>query len=464
MGNPKKRYTPAPAVPAEMTARLAMILEVLAGQRTVSEAARELGMSRNHFQTILHRGLAGLTEAITPKAPGRPPKPSELLALQEELERLKRENSRLQDRVGTTDRLLQAASGLLQGRIRPARQSHKRRPVSRGDEDAEGEPSQTLARVEQMRACGLPMAMAASIAGVHPSTLRRWRHAQPRTRPTRERPVTPHAARQVREQVEALHGLVGAESLRRSVPEVSRRQAARLKHETVTDMERRRKAASSHVHIAMPGVMRGMDAMHLRVRGGCRHTLIAADSAIPFRTSATVGERYDTDLVLEALEADIARHGAPLVYRLDRAKAHVCARVREFLDSHEILVLHGPPHLPRFYGQLERQNRDHRAWLDAIEATAPEELPQRIHEMIDALNERWRIRSLAWRTPAEVWQARPTLCVDRAELALEVNERAARIARRLQLRRKPADLALRLAIEQALESRGYLSQSGRGWC
>ena len=136
MGNPKKRYTPAPQVPAEMTARLAMILEVLAGQRTVSEAARELGMSRNHFQTILHRGLAGLIEAITPKAPGRPPKPSELLALQEELERLKRENSRLQDRVGTTDRLLQAASGLLQGRTRPARQRHKRRTVSRGDEDA----------------------------------------------------------------------------------------------------------------------------------------------------------------------------------------------------------------------------------------------------------------------------------------------------------------------------------------
>lgn len=29
--------------------------------------------------------------------------------------------------------------------------------------------------------------------------------------------------------------------------------------------------------------------------------------------------------------------------------------------DYAVLVLHGPPHHPRFYGQLERQNREHRA-------------------------------------------------------------------------------------------------------
>lgn len=463
MGTAKKRYTPAPQVPEPMAERLAMILEVLAGQKTVSEAARELGMSRNHFQTILHKGLAGLTDAITPKAAGRPAKPAELLALQEELERLKRENSRLQDRVGTTDRLLQAASGLLQGRIRPARPGHKRRTASRGDDDAEGEPARTLHWVDRMRTCGVPAAIAARIAGVHAATVRRWRrntsrqHALPTV--ARERALSLETRQQVRAQVEALHGVVGAESLRRSVPGISRRQAARLKHDALTDMERRRKAAATRVRIAAPGLVRGMDAMYIRQQRGCAYALIAADAAVPYRTSATVGARYDTALVLRALETDIARHGAPLVYRLDRARAHDAPPVRELLDRHGVLLLHGPPHLPRFYGQLERQNRDHRAWLEAMDPGQADVLQDRIDEMLEALNERWRVRSLQWSTPAEVWRERPAISVDREALASEVDERAACIARHLQLRGKPADLALRLAIEQALESRGYLRQA-----
>ena len=80
MAKPKKTYTPAPQVPAPMSERLEMIMEVLAGRRSVAEAARTLGMSRNHFQTILHRGLAGMVESITPQPSGRPGKPKEVLS------------------------------------------------------------------------------------------------------------------------------------------------------------------------------------------------------------------------------------------------------------------------------------------------------------------------------------------------------------------------------------------------
>src|SRR5688572_1302781 len=118
MPNKKKSYTPAPQVPPELLERLALIQEVLAGKTTVSEAARRLGMSRNHFQTILHRGLSALVEAIGPKSGGRPAKPKELQDLEAEVERLRRENAELSERVGTTDRLLEVASGLLHGRIR----------------------------------------------------------------------------------------------------------------------------------------------------------------------------------------------------------------------------------------------------------------------------------------------------------------------------------------------------------
>src|SRR5882672_7036166 len=92
MGKPKRSYTPAPAVPPQMLQRLDTILEVIAGRCTVTQAARILGMSRNHFQTILHRGMAGLVESITPKEAGRPAKAPELIVLERELDRLRREN------------------------------------------------------------------------------------------------------------------------------------------------------------------------------------------------------------------------------------------------------------------------------------------------------------------------------------------------------------------------------------
>lgn len=41
------------------------------------------------------------------------------------------------------------------------------------------------------------------------------------------------------------------------------------------------------------------------------------------------------------------------------------ARVAEVLRSHGVLLLHGPPRHLGYYGQLERQSREHRAWLTA---------------------------------------------------------------------------------------------------
>src|SRR5688572_16224265 len=102
MGKGKKSYTPAPQVAPELSQRLETVLEVMAGRCTVAEAARSLGMSRNHFQTILHRGLAGMVESIAPKPGGRPAKSPEVSELQAKLERLERENAHLQERVQTT--------------------------------------------------------------------------------------------------------------------------------------------------------------------------------------------------------------------------------------------------------------------------------------------------------------------------------------------------------------------------
>src|SRR5919106_893606 len=106
-----KSYTPAPKVAPQLEERLDLIVAVLAGRTTMSEAARKLGISRNHFQTLFHRGLMGLAQGVSPKPGGRPAKPKALLEMEAELERLRRDNAQLKAKVDTTDRLLEVASG-----------------------------------------------------------------------------------------------------------------------------------------------------------------------------------------------------------------------------------------------------------------------------------------------------------------------------------------------------------------
>ncbi len=112
----KRTYTPMPEVAPELAARYEVVLEVLSGALTVSEGARRLHLSRNHFQTLMHRALAKMLEGLGPKPGGRPPTPSRERELRDELNRLRQENGRLQQRLETTDRVLNVASGLLRGR------------------------------------------------------------------------------------------------------------------------------------------------------------------------------------------------------------------------------------------------------------------------------------------------------------------------------------------------------------
>jgi hypothetical protein len=471
----KKSYTPAPQMAPEQMQRLAVMLEVLSGTRSVAEGARTLGMSRNHFQTLLHRGLAALMEEITPRPGGRPAKSPELKELEAKLERRERENAELAQRVGTTDRLLEVASGLLHGRIRASGRQRgakptKASPDEKKPEEPDGARAWVLEQAAKMRQLGLTAALAARVAGRHAATLRRWRYrarrGEPLARHSRAGTSSPlaQATERASELVRSLKGLVGAEAIRRSVEGISRRQAARVKAHTLSCMERERKRSLTRVTVTAPGVMRGLDAMWLRSSQGRLYALFSADAAVPYRTQVKLGARYDARLVAHAIARDIEANGAPLVYRFDRAAAHSAPAVREVLDAHHVLVLHGPPHCPRFYGQHERLNREHRAWAEELATLLPEELEQRLVQILQGVNKLWRRRTLGWRTASEAWSARRSLEVDRRALREEVNERAARIGRDLQGRGKPADLAERLAIEQALESRGYLLQQPGGWC
>lgn len=454
-------YTPSPEVPPELAARLAVILQVLSGEKSVSEAARELNLSRNHFQSILHRSLTAMIEEISPKERGRPAKPQAVGELQQRLRRLERENVRLKRRVEATDELITVAGQLLHGQRSPG-QRRARRSESAADADEEPEPhAQLLAAVDRMHALGLTLARACWLAGLDAATIRRWRCRTFRLE--RYAPCVPHSARQqAASRVRELNGLIGAAALSHGIDGLSRRAAARIKADTLTCVERERKAALAQVTVSTAGLMRGIDAMYFNTSAGPCYALIAADAAAPYRTSVAVSARYDGALVAHLLKEDIAHHGAPLVLRADRARAHDTPEVRAILHQHQILLLHGPPRYPRFYGQLERQNREHRAWLAALADPGGQPMQQLLERMIHCLNALWPRRKLGWRTAADAWRARQTISVNtRTRFIEEVKERTLRLACRLNVRGVASDLIERLAIEQTLTHMGYLQlQSG----
>lgn len=172
-----------------------------------------------------------------------------------------------------------------------------------------------------------------------------------------------------------------------------------------------------------------------------------------------ISERYDGRAVAALLDHDFTTNGAPLVLRMDRATSHMVPAVQQILCEHGVLPLQGPPYYARYYGQLERQNREHRDWLSGRTAD-----PADFEAMMAALNNQWRRATLGWCTAGELWRQRPTLDVDRKQLFRDVHERAARLARRLDSTPRVRDTAWRLAVKQALVERGLLRVENGGWC
>jgi hypothetical protein len=137
--------------------------------------------------------------------------------------------------------------------------------------------------------------------------------------------------------------------------------------------------AGSRVLVTAPDVMRSLDQLY--VKNGV--VLIVSDASVPYRTTAKMASAYTGDEVARTLRADFAKHGAPLVMRIDNASSHNTPAVIEMLRENGVLVLHGPPRYPQYYGQHERQNREHQRWLVLSAVVDDEEL----EKMMRALNE-----------------------------------------------------------------------------
>src|SRR6266508_1619107 len=107
MTKKKSTYAPRPSIPTEMQPRYRVVLLVVAGALTVSEGARQLGLSRNQFQSIRHKGLGGLLEGLSPKLPGRPSRPETEKKLLEQVEQLHHDNQQLRQQVQMLERAIE---------------------------------------------------------------------------------------------------------------------------------------------------------------------------------------------------------------------------------------------------------------------------------------------------------------------------------------------------------------------
>lgn len=468
-------YTRRPKVPPEQMTRFAVVTEVIAGRMTVTQGAQTLGMSRVHFQTLLHRAEEGIIAGLSPRPSGRPATSEREKELTHEVERLSRELSRAEQRLQMAEDFLMVASELVHER-KIGSQSRARAPKSRSTPSSSGsngegseparattkEASDAMRRAQAdsllrlRRTKAVPAVVVAMVVGVSEATARRRLRAArlgasaPR-RKRAPRVVSAESAERACALVRELPG-IGAASLARTAG-LSRRAAAAIKRATLAELERERKAVAGSVRITAPGVLRGFDAMHAEIGADGNYLLVSGDGAVPYRTATQLVERYDSEHVAAHLDRDFAESGAPLVLRLDRASCHRTDEVLDVLSHHQVLPLHGPPRHPRYYGQLERQNREHRPYLDALRDADLDEARVAIECMRVALNDLYPRPSLGGRTAGALWTERPVLSDDRSQLRDEVTELAARIERDQELEHS---IAWRFAVEHALSKRGYL--------
>ncbi len=477
MAESKKRkssYVPAPKADPETLQRVHVVLAVQTGQLTVERGAEILGMSRLNFQNLRNRALTAFVEALTPKLPGRPRIDPKLRELQERIEDLEDENETLhreaQRNAALIHGLTETIRELSTANRSPRAKRTRRTSATKTEDDDDASRRRALARAQELEHMGLNRKTAARAVGRCASTLRRWERRRDRgdrlahrRGPGPRMPPRLLARIRVARAVRNTRGLVGADALRQLEPGVSRRQAAAIKEDVLRTMEHERRRNAMRITITEPGIVRGLDQLYVHTAEGLECALVLADAAIPYRTSIAPIDAYDAEHVAAVLDRDIENYGAPLVLRMDRARSHDAPAVQAVCQHHGVLVLHGPPRHPQYYGQLERQNREHRAWLDAANLVPREYLGTELERMRTVLNELWPRRTLGWATPELMWQRRRTPNLDRAELRARVDDRATRIATKLPPKAINLGTHFRLAIEHELVSLGFLELQPGGW-
>jgi hypothetical protein len=101
----------------------ALVLEVLSGLRSPSQAASAMGVAVNRYYQLETRALQGVVDALEPRPRGRQRKP------EDEIAALKKDNARLKNELARTSTLLRSTQRALGV---PAVRKQKAAPAKQG--------------------------------------------------------------------------------------------------------------------------------------------------------------------------------------------------------------------------------------------------------------------------------------------------------------------------------------------
>ena len=122
---------------AALKRRLELILETLAGERSVASAAEAMGVGEAQFHRLRDRALAGALDAIAPRPPGRPrkvedPRDTRLAELEARTRALEVELHAAEVKAELEAGLQLLAPGSKKGGPLGTRASRRRRPRGKG--------------------------------------------------------------------------------------------------------------------------------------------------------------------------------------------------------------------------------------------------------------------------------------------------------------------------------------------
>ena len=105
--------------------RLMLVLSVLSGEKTVSEASRSAGISRESYYEMQRRALEAMLAALNPLAPAKGGLWVELSAAADRIYELQMQLKRLEQAKRRSQRLLVLTRKSIEGPLRKARRGRR---------------------------------------------------------------------------------------------------------------------------------------------------------------------------------------------------------------------------------------------------------------------------------------------------------------------------------------------------
>lgn len=313
----------------------------------------------------------------------------------------------------------------------------------------------------------------AAMLGIDERTLCRWVREWHRDRlalEPRGRPPTSVDADTRRDLIAMLASqpTLGAPTLCKRCPELGRREATELGARWRGATRRDRRQLIFSLRWTRAGSVWAADFSDppLPVNGIYDKILCNRDlpSHAELWAQPTIGKHTRT--LIDALEAHVRWHGAPLVQKVDNDGVFRSGALRDWTERHGILLLFSPPVLPEYNGAVEAGMHGLKLATHIVSASHDrpgEWIADDLQEALALMNEQARPRGFRGPSAQELWDARtPITDAERQAFHAVYREQLRRAYDRrgldpaLHLQHPTRSAVERDAIRRSLIKTGYL--------